>query len=56
MPAPPVTRIPNTYDPSSGSVYYFSEHGEQICKMPEYRVYGSITTANYDEQPVVDGV
>ena len=24
--------------------------------MPEYRVSGRITTANYDEQPVVDGV
>ena len=47
-PAPPVARIPNIYDPSSGSAYYFSEHGEQICKMPEYRVSGRITTANYD--------
>ena len=37
-PAPPVARIPNTYDPSSGSAYYFSEHGEQIRKMPEYQV------------------
>ena len=55
-PAPPVARIPNTYDPSSGSAYYFSEHGEQIYKMPEYRVSSRITTANYDEQPVVDGV
>ena len=27
-PAPPVVRIPNTYNPSSGSAYYFSEHGE----------------------------
>ena len=55
-PAPPVARIPNTYDSSSGSAYYFSEHGEQICKMPEYTVSGRITTANYDEQPLVDGV
>ena len=55
-PSPPFARIPNTYDPSSGSAYYFTEHGEQICEMPEYRVSGRITTANYDEPPVVDGV
>ena len=55
-PAPPVTRIPNTYDPSSGSAYYFSEHGEQNHKMPEYRVSGRITTANYDEESIVDGL
>ena len=53
--APPVARILNTYDPS-GSAYYFLEHGEQIFKMPEYRVSGRITTTNYDEQPVVDSV
>ena len=52
-PSPPVARIPNTYDPSSGSAYYFTEHGEQIRKMPEYRVSGRITTANYDEPPVL---
>ena len=55
-PSPPVARIPNTYDPSSCSAYYFTEHGEQIHKMPEYRVSGRITTANYDEPQVVDGV
>ena len=55
-PSSPFARIPNTYDPSSGSAYYFTEHGEQICEMPEYRVSGRITTANYDEPPVVDGV
>ena len=55
-PSPPVARIPNTYDPSSGSAYYFTEHGDQIHKMPECRVSGRITTANYDEPPVVDGV
>ena len=55
-PALQVARIPNTYGPSSGSAYYFSEHGEQIHKMPEYRVSGRITVANYDEQPFVDGV
>ena len=55
-PAPPVARIPITYDPSYGSAYYFSEHGAQIRKMPEYRLSSWITTANYDEQPVLDGV
>ena len=55
-PSPPVARIPNTYDPSSGSAYYFTEHGDQICKMLQYRVSGRITTANYDEPPIVDGV
>ena len=55
-PSPPVARIPNTYGPSSGSAYYFTEHGEQIREMPEYRVSGRITTANYDKPPVVDGV
>ena len=39
-PAPSAARIPNTYDPSSGSAYYFSEHGEKSakCQSTEYQV------------------
>ena len=32
----PVEEIPNSYDPPSGNVYYFSESGNQMRKMPKY--------------------
>ena len=55
-PVSPVARIPNTYNPTAGTAYYFSESGDQLHTMPEYKVSGKITTVNYDDLPQVDGV
>ena len=52
-PAPTVQAKPNTYDPSSGCTYYFTESGEQVCNMPTYNVSGD-KKANFDNMPEVD--
>ena len=55
-PPPEVEVIPNTYDPSSGCTYYFTDTGEQVHKMPTYFVSGDrkARNPNFDDMPVVD--
>ena len=55
-PAPTVQAKPNTYDPSSGCAYYFTESGEQVRNMPTHYVSGDKKTknANFDDMPEVD--
>ena len=55
-PAPEVEVIPNTYDPSSGCTSYFTDTGEQVCKMPTYFVSGDrkARNPNFDDMPDVD--
>ena len=33
---PEAQQIPYSYNPPSGKAYYFTQHGNQIRKMPEY--------------------
>ena len=33
--------IPGTYDPPSGTAYYFTEHGQKLREMPHYKVSDS---------------
>ena len=55
-PAPTVQAKSNTYDPSSGCTYYFTESAEQVRNMPTYYVSGDKKTknANFDDMPEVD--
>ena len=55
-PAPQVEVIPNTYDPSSGCTFYFTDTGEQVHKMPTYVVPGDrkARNPNFDDMPDVD--
>ena len=55
-PAPKVEVIPNTYDPSSGCAYYFTDTGEQVRKMPTCYISGDrkAKNPNFDEMPDVD--
>ena len=55
-PVPEVEVIPNTYDPSSGCAYYFTETGVLEHKMPTYFVSGDrkARNANFDDMPDVD--
>ena len=47
--------IPNTYYPHGGSVYYFTESGAQVRKLPLHAVdVTSSTKKNYDDNPQVD--
>ena len=55
-PAPIVQAKPNTYDPSSGCTYYFTESEEQVCNMSTYYVSGDkkAKNANFDDMPEID--
>ena len=47
--------IPHSYTPSSGKPYYFTPHGNQLRKMPEYVLDGeSKRKKNYDDDPLID--
>ena len=47
--------IENTYNPSSGTCYYFTEHGNQLRRMPSYKVSGKVDgSSRYDEEPQID--
>ena len=37
-PKPTIRQIPNSYDPSTGTVYYFTQSGEQLKEMPKYEI------------------
>ena len=49
---PPAEAIPNSYNPEKGIAYYFTPHGSQIRKVPQYNIRG--TNSNYDENPQHD--
>ena len=44
--------IPNSYDPESGTAYYFTPHGNQIRRQPKYTI--DQKHVNYDDLPDVD--
>ena len=46
--------IPGTYYPPNGVAYYFSPTGEQLRKLPKYKVVKTSKTANFDDNPLVD--
>jgi hypothetical protein len=53
QPDPP-QKQPNTYDPSSGVCYYFTEHGNQLRSMGEYRIAGGkskLGDGDFDDVP-----
>ena len=56
-PAPNVACIPNTYNPSTGTAYYFTQSGKQLREMPKYQVCEGDKRHNacYDDRPEVDG-
>ena len=33
---PTIRQVPNSYNPSTGTVYYFTQSGEQLREMPKY--------------------
>ena len=52
---PEVEVMENTYNPSLGTCYYFTEHGNQLRKMPSYKVSGKVDeSSKYDEEPQID--
>ena len=54
-PAPTVQATFNTYDPSSGCSYYFTESEEQVRNMPTYVSDDKkAKNANFDDIPEVD--
>ena len=52
---PPPSPIPGSYNPSSGTAYYFLPTGEQVCRMPDLQVNSTSTKKNYDDNPLTDG-
>ena len=50
----PPSPIPGSYNPPSGTAYYFSPTGEQVRKMPDLQV-NSTSAKNYDGNPLIDG-
>ena len=36
VPSEPAVPIPNTYNPESGTCYYFTKHGQQVRVLPKY--------------------
>ena len=55
-PSPPVNPVPNSYNSSSGTAYYFTPSGVQLCQLPKYEVCAvdKETNANFDDFPEVD--
>ena len=55
-PTPEVNEIPGSYNPSSGTAYYFTESGNQLCQMPKYQVNDGDKEKNalFDDRPEVD--
>ena len=43
--------IPGTYNPPSGTAYYFTEHGQKLREMPTYNVKDSKNTETYRVPP-----
>lgn len=53
-PAPEAREIPDSYNPPSGTAYYFTESGNQVRRMPTYQVSGNSKKANYDDAPEIE--
>ena len=51
----PPSPIPGSYNPPSGTAYYFSLIGEQLYSMPDFQVNKTSTKKNYDDNPSIDG-
>ena len=51
---PPPSPIPESYNPPSGTAYYFSPTG-QVHRMPDLQVNSTSTKKNYDDNPLIDG-
>ena len=46
--------IPGSYYLPNGVAYYFSLSGEQLRKLPKYKVVKTSKTPNFDDNPLVD--
>ena len=55
-PSPAVNPVPNSYNPSSGTAYYFTPSGVQLCQLPRYEVCtdDKEKNSNFDDFPEVD--
>ena len=55
-PSPAVNPLPNSYNPSSGTAYYFTPSGVQLHQLPTYEVCADDKEkdANFDDFPEVD--
>ena len=53
-PTPPSQPVPQSYNPSKGSAYYFMPSGNQLCQMPTYSVTCTSKNPSYDDDPEVD--
>ena len=51
---PDLEPIPNSYNPTQSTAYYFTESGNQLRRMPSYDIEGRGRN-NYDERPEVEG-
>ena len=52
---PTPSPIAGTYNPASGTAYYFLPTGEQLCSMPDLQVNKPSTRKNYEDNPLIDG-
>ena len=50
---PPPCPIHGSYNPPSGTAYYFSPTGEQVRRMPDLQVNSTSTNKNYDDNPLM---
>ena len=46
--------IPQSYNPASGIAYYFTRHGNQVRKLPQYGADKATRSSTYDDSPSVD--
>ena len=55
-PSPAVNPVPNSYNPSSGTAYYFTPSGAQLRQLPRYEVCtdDKEKNSNFDDFPEVD--
>ena len=55
-PSPAVNPVPNSYNPSSGTAYYFTPSGAQLPQLPKYEVCADEKekNANFDDFQEVD--
>ena len=55
-PSPAVNPVPNSYNPSSGTAYYFTPSGVQLHQLPRYEVCtdDKEKNSNFDDFPEVD--
>lgn len=47
----PAQVIGNTYNPESGTAYYFTNHGNKVRQTPSYSLDNRGNRANYDDDP-----